>query len=280
MKDRAVPGAPVRQPSAPRWAVWLLGGLIGWLMGYGMAEYGRIRWCVARAGLRYHHIGICATFTGPGTGGPLRYLALGDSTAQGIGASKPQYSPPYLLAVGLTSHYSPVIFTNLAVSGATTRDVIRVQLPQMPAFAPDLVTVFVGINDLTHGRRRAAYLADLDRLLTTLDVVPAVVLTDVAALCCCPLLSPIDRALCRSVRHWFNAAVPTVVTRHRAHLAAISGALTPYFTQNPALWAADGYHASDAGYRLWAEGLLPLVLAALTARPQLPGNSPASYVSF
>ena len=280
MNTRLVVGSRIQRSPTRLWAFWLLSGLVGLPLGYSLTEYGRIRWRVAHAQLPYHPVGRCATLSGPGAGGRLRYVALGDSTAQGIGACDPCNSPPYLLALALTAYYSPVIVTNLAVSGVTTRDVIQGQLPQMDSYTPNLVTVFVGTNDLTRGRRRAGYLADLDHLLSALDTGPAVVVTDVAALCCCPLLSPLDRTVCQIARSWFNRAVPAVVARHRAHLAPIAPTLTPAFTQNPALWAADGYHPSDAGYQLWEEYLLPGVLAAIAAQSDRPSRSPAARYQY
>jgi lysophospholipase L1-like esterase len=226
-----------------------------------------MRRVAAAANLPYHPIGFHATLTGPGRGGPLRYLALGDSTAHGIGAATPEGSAPYGVAQALTADYSPITFTNLAVSGATSADILRGQIPQVAAFGPDLVTVFVGPNDVTHGRRRAAYLADMDRLLAALDAVPAVVVTNVSAVRLCPVLSPVFRLLVDLQCRRFNAALPAVVARHRARLATLNPDIVPPFAADPAgLYAADGYHPNDAGYRIWTAYLTPRVRAALPDR--------------
>jgi lysophospholipase L1-like esterase len=239
-------------------------GLAGLVAGYAVADYARMQRVVARAAVPYHPVGFRATLTGPGRGRPLRYLALGDSTAHGIGARDPEHSAPYLLAEALTIHYTPVHFANIAVSGATTADVLRLQLGQVGDFAPDLVMLFIGPNDVTHLRTLNAYLADMRRLLAALDAVPAVVVTNVAALYTCPLLSPPFRALAALQVKRFNAALPAVVARHRARLATINPDIVPPFAQFPdRYYAADGYHPNDAGYRLWAGYLAPRALAAL-----------------
>src|SRR6188508_997992 len=89
-------------------------GLVGLVAGYVVADYARMQWVAARVGVPYHAVGFRATLSGPGRGGPLRYLALGDSTAHGIGASDPEHTAPYLLAEALTAHYSSVHFANIA----------------------------------------------------------------------------------------------------------------------------------------------------------------------
>ncbi|MGH3167532.1 MAG: GDSL-type esterase/lipase family protein [Trebonia sp.] len=79
--------------------------------------------------------------------GPL-WVALGDSTAQGLGASGPHGG-----YVGQTLNQlrrrtgQPWRVLNLSVSGALVRDVLTSQLPQLPATA-DLVTCGVGANDV------------------------------------------------------------------------------------------------------------------------------------
>jgi lysophospholipase L1-like esterase len=245
----------------------VLAGLLGLAAGYLVLDYRRMRRTGAQANLPYHPIGVRFTLTGLGTHGPIRYLALGDSTAHGIGASDPQHTVPYLLAEALTAQYSPVIYANIAVSGATTADVLATQLAQVDEFAPDLVTLQIGPNDVTHFRTPGAYLADMERLLTALDAVPAVVVTNVVALRCSPLLSPVYRLLTELQGRRFNAALPAVVARHRARLATVNPDIVPPFAEHPNLYyAVDGYHPNDAGYRVWAEYMAPKVTAALADR--------------
>lgn len=84
--------------------------------------------------------------------GELRYLALGDSLAQGLTARRPQRGFVGLLADELaTASGSTVAVLNLSVTGATVADVVSEQLPalaRLAGSAPDLVTVCVGTNDV------------------------------------------------------------------------------------------------------------------------------------
>lgn len=82
--------------------------------------------------------------------GAITYLALGDSTAQGIGATSPRRG-----YVGLVAKYlqnktgKPVHVINISVSGAKINDAIKTQLPQLKSLPkPDYVTIEIGANDV------------------------------------------------------------------------------------------------------------------------------------
>ncbi len=81
--------------------------------------------------------------------GDLTYLALGDSAAQGLGASEPSLGYVGLLAdlaeqrTGLT-----VRVVNLSVSGAKVRDVLDDQVPAVAGIGADVITCAVGGNDM------------------------------------------------------------------------------------------------------------------------------------
>lgn len=81
--------------------------------------------------------------------GELTYVALGDSAAQGLGASVPA-----LGYVGLLANFAEkrsgrrVRVVNLSVSGAKVRDVVDGQLPVLATLTPDIVTCAVGGNDM------------------------------------------------------------------------------------------------------------------------------------
>ncbi len=85
----------------------------------------------------------------PATANSLVYVALGDSTAQGIGASQPQRGYVGLIAESLTQKTGkPVRVINISKSGAKLTDCIRDQLPQLQALEPDFLTIEIGANDM------------------------------------------------------------------------------------------------------------------------------------
>ncbi len=97
--------------------------------------------------------------------GPL-WVTLGDSMAQGIGASRHDRGWPGQLAAALPDHR----LVNLSVTGGRVIDLLERQLPAMGSLGvePDLVTIIIGSNDLFSRQHRrdlpTALSALLDRL--------------------------------------------------------------------------------------------------------------------
>ncbi len=95
-------------------------------------------------------------------------MALGDSAAQGVGASGPDKGYVGLLADRLRETTSqPVEVVNLSVSGARMADVVEHQLPRLAGLEPDVVTVAVGGNDVLR-YDPARFAADAARLVAGL----------------------------------------------------------------------------------------------------------------
>lgn len=109
-----------------------------------------------------------------------RYVAVGDSLSEGLGDPLPGGGIRGW-ATRFAAHLRQVTpeleFTNLAVRGHRTREAIHRQLPTALALRPDLITVFIGGNDVLLNARldRARFTDDLDRLLAPL-VQPSVTL--------------------------------------------------------------------------------------------------------
>ncbi|MDZ7786039.1 MAG: GDSL-type esterase/lipase family protein [Candidatus Saccharibacteria bacterium] len=79
----------------------------------------------------------------------LTYLALGDSAAQGIGATSPQRGYVGLIAKSLENkHQRPVHTINISKTGARLQDCIDEQLPRLTKLSPDVVTIQIGANNM------------------------------------------------------------------------------------------------------------------------------------
>ncbi|MEW2614930.1 SGNH/GDSL hydrolase family protein [Streptomyces sp. NPDC047880] len=185
----------------------------------------------------------------PRFGAPLRFVALGDSLTEGVGDPRGDGSWrgwAALLADGLAEE--PVAFTNLAMSGAQTRDVLERQLPAALEPRPDLVSVVVGVNDTlrcTFDIRAVA--ARLDQVYAACTVQRAVLLT-----ACLPgpgtmlgLPGALAHPLARRQRA-VNTVVHALSERYGAlHLHTCEGD----WTTDRALWSADRLHPGERGHR-------------------------------
>ncbi|MFF9196091.1 SGNH/GDSL hydrolase family protein [Streptomyces sp. NPDC014779] len=180
-----------------------------------------------------------------------RFVALGDSLSEGVGDRLPDGAWrgwAALLAQGVRPPGEPLAFTNLAVSGAQSRDVAETQLPAALALRPQLASVVVGVNDTLRRTFDIGLLAGrLDRVCGELAGAGAVLLT-----ACLPdpgrmlgLPGPLARPLARRQRA-VNAVVHALSERYDAvhlHLAA------PDWTEDRALWSADRLHPGERGHR-------------------------------
>ena len=176
-----------------------------------------------------------------------RWLVLGDSMAQGVGASRPTAGWVGQLADRLaTTGHTPTL-VNLSATGARVRDVIDQQLPILESLAgPDsLVTVLVGSNDLFGRRRRRRELPAAMRELV--DRLPPGAV--VASL-------PQPREAARRANRWVDAAAAAGRVR-----------LVDMRVHGPASWrgrlAPDRFHPNDAGYAALADAFEPVARAAL-----------------
>jgi acyl-CoA thioesterase I len=97
------------------------------------------------------------------------YVALGDSTAQGIGASSPGKGYPGLIAHELNKR-KPVQLINLSKSGAKVSDALTEQLPKLkdlPVNEKTIITVEIGANDMT-GFNAENFERDMDQFMAEL----------------------------------------------------------------------------------------------------------------
>lgn len=199
-------------------------------------------------------------------GGPGRALCtvwLGDSTAAGIGATTADETVARRVAHGLGG---PVDLRVLGWSGARVRDVLTEQLPRLPP-APDLVFITVGANDVTHLSAPRAFRHHYEQVLDQLPEVAAVVMLG------CPDFSTTPRLPrpLRAVAGWYSELIDQEIRAlalEREHpFVDIHGDQRDEFHQDPRRFFADDlFHPNGDGYRLWADAVLPVALAA---RPRL-----------
>lgn len=189
-------------------------------------------------------------------GAALVYVALGDSTVEGVGATSRSRNYVSRLHERLRLVYPAARVTNLGVGGATSADVRARQLDRAIELRPDLVTLAIGPNDITTEIPLTAYEQNLEAILGRLSrETKAVVVVNLI-----PDLTVTPRF--RSSRHReavgrltiaFNDALERSSRAHGAELVDLYAVSQREVPLKPELIAADGYHPSDAGYARWAE---------------------------
>lgn len=97
----------------------------------------------------------------------VRYMALGDSIAAGYKALPATSGYAYQLYLDRAfGNITMVFFDNASVPGATSSDLLNYQLPQVPRFDPNVVTISIGGNDLLALRQSANPRGELVPVLT------------------------------------------------------------------------------------------------------------------
>jgi lysophospholipase L1-like esterase len=193
----------------------------------------------------------------------LRYVALGDSYTIGTATRSPAERWPDQLVAGLGEGATAIdLVANLGVNGYTSRDLIDVELPQLAALEPGLVTVLIGVNDVVQGVPEATYRenvsAILDELLGRLPATRIVVVTT-------PDYTVTPRgadygdpvAQADAIRR-FNAAISELAAKRGVAVVDIH-AISLEAANDPTLVADDGLHPSGVQYGRWVERIAPVV---------------------
>lgn len=234
----------------PRPALWLTACvaacLAALLAGRGLAAPARSQ--------PPHRSGTAALGTGsastPVAG--LTYVALGASDAFGIGTYDANDDNwPAVLAGDLGG---PVHLINLGIPGATVTEAARAELPAALDAQPNVVTVWLAVNDLADGVPLDAYARQLTDLLTQLRTrtharVYTANLPDLTLL---PYFAAQDpTALQAQIRVW-NARIAAVCAATGTHLVDLD-AYSAQLAQHPEYIADDGLHPSTLGAQALAQ---------------------------
>jgi lysophospholipase L1-like esterase len=194
-------------------------------------------------------------------GVPVRYVALGDSFTIGTSVAVAERWPDQLVARLPRLD----LVANLGVNGFTSGDVVRVELPQLAALRPQVVTLLIGVNDVVQEIPEATYRRNV-RLI--LDELVALVGADGVLLVTTPdyTVTPAgadygDPATQSALIRRNNAINGELATQRGIHVVDVYD-LSLRVASDRSLVATDGLHPSGAQYALWVERIEP-VMAAL-----------------
>lgn len=171
----------------------------------------------------------------------IRLLALGDSTFQALGATKPERG-----TVGLAADYlgrrtgRQVHIVNLSVTGARAADVAKHQLIDSEIERADVIMVAVGANDALKGSAVEEFESAIGTITQSLPASRTIMA---------------DVAFVRD-RQEYQA----ILDSHRQQVGIISADLEEAFRDAPIGWRLSGrdfFHPSNLGYRYWFDAFRP-----------------------
>ena len=219
---------------------------------------------------------------------PVIYLAVGASETIGTGADIPEdqawprvfFRDDARLPKGST-------YVNVGVSGSTVADALTKQAPEVARVKPDLVTVWLNVNDLLHLVPTLTYEAELKDLVHQLRrgglakvlVANTPDLSHLPVVTACLSLVPTPGRDCpvpnifrgppllgmvNSAVADYNAAIARVVAAEGAVLVDLNAAILARRADGtePTLVSSDGFHPSTAGHAAVAAEFAKALVAA------------------
>jgi len=195
---------------------------------------------------------------------PVIYTALGDSTGVGVG-SKEGAGYVARLFEKIKSAHPQSRLTNLCVSGATTDDVLRVQLQPAINSRPTLVTLGIGINDIGHGQTLERFARNYEEIIKRLtgETNARLVVTNIPDISFAPAVPEYARDETRRRIQSFNEKIEGIAKQYGLLVVDTYAETSKIIPAHPEFFSEDGFHPSDVGYEKWAETMWPQVKAAI-----------------
>ena len=185
----------------------------------------------------------------------LKVAAMGDSSVTAPGVLLDN-SWSRRVARHLSEEYH-VDLHSLAVGGSKAKDVIKTQLESAVSYQPELVLLAVGANDALRGTPIKQFETSAEELLEALlPHTKAVLFAGVGDLGTIPRLSEPLRAMARMRGRAIDRAIARVCERYDRVVKADAWEHPSWaiFSEQPdEAFAADGFHASDEGHRIFAQ---------------------------
>ena len=213
-----------------------------------------------------------------GDNSDLLYLAIGASDAIGVGATPLTNGYVFQIADGLEDAGADVQQVIVGIPGADLAVIAPVAEAALQiGIDPDVVTLWVGANDIIDGVDPQDFEEDLDGLLDQLDGTGAVVaIADIPDLTELPRFREDPVATVTEARiDAFNDAIHDQAEEHGILLVPLSEEpVEDQFVSD-----VDGFHPNDAGHVRIAELFLAEIEPALSIAGELPLSADADLFS-
>ena len=185
--------------------------------------------------------------------GQLTYVAIGASDTFGIGTSDP-YNQSWAsdLARKIGPRYHLI---NLGIPGAIMSTAIGRELPIALDTHPNLVTIWLGVNDIADNVPVTGYARNLDLMLSNLQAyAPGVRIAhaNIPDLTILPHFSSFDPQVLHMRISSYNAAIAASAQRRHIILVDLA-AYTTEIKHLPDYLSSDGFHPNELGYSNLAE---------------------------
>jgi acyl-CoA thioesterase-1 len=205
----------------------------------------------------------------------LTYVAIGASDTVGIGAEDPQTEGWVALIHDRLPPGSRIL--RLGISGSTARDALQTQLPRAAAARPDLVTVWLAVNDFNAGVPLHEYRQELNEILRRVASTGArIFVANVPDLSGVPRYAEVDPSvLVDRVAEW-NSVIREVTQSNGATLVDLWPPSEELPDQPELLNEEDQFHPSTAGHKALADVFLDAISSDTVIGPAVSYSDAAA----
>jgi lysophospholipase L1-like esterase len=191
-----------------------------------------------------------------GNGPSLRYIAAGDSTAVGVGATEVKYSYTGEILNYLQKSHS-VTYKNIGVTGNKTTDFVNNQLEQIINFQPDIITISISANDATHLVSQSVILENYKTIISELKqkTNAKIFITNIPVFSHADILPWFYRKL---IEYRSSKINPKILNLEddRVNIINIHDFGWDSFPDISKTFAIDHFHPNNLGYQNWANAFL------------------------
>jgi acyl-CoA thioesterase-1 len=206
---------------------------------------------------------------------PVRIIAFGSSSTEGIGASSPAATYPSRLQAALTAAWpspQPVVVLNRGIGGEDADD-MSLRLPSVIAEQPDLIIWQTGSNDPLRGVPLDRFEQETTAGIAEIRAAHIDVMLLEPQLCRELDNKPVSVEYRDALRNIGEAMDVTVIRRYdlmRNWLA--EGVLTPAQMLSP-----DGLHMADGGYAKLADAIAEDIRRGIEPPPRIAMDAPLHH---
>jgi lysophospholipase L1-like esterase len=190
-----------------------------------------------------------------------RFVAVGDSTTEGVGDELPTGEPQGWadrFATALALRQGGLRYANLAIRGRRTAEIRAEQAAAAVALQPDLITAVVGVNDLVAAQfDSASFEHEVDQLFATLCSGGARVLS--ATLPDLAGLVPLPRRMLDQLRRRHGQVNGVLRARAGERGVLLLELDSIVDAVDRRVWRPDRLHPNPVGHALLAQGMLQLL---------------------
>lgn len=182
----------------------------------------------------------------------VKYVALGDSLSVGVGSNDQTKTLPYIVA-GKISEQMSVTLINLAISGATTQDVIVDQLDKAASQKPNYITLLIGTNDIHSLISPSKFEAQMSYIINflTKNTSAKIIIFNIPYLGSENLiLFPYNFILNYQVQR-YNNVLTNLSKTNQITLIDLYTPTKESFSKQANFYSSDNFHPSEEGYLMW-----------------------------